>query len=68
MLKRYFLGLTALVCLLSLSFFVDCGDPEGPESPTIVDTEPTESFRAIRASRSPSGTLRHQRSNLRHQR
>ena len=42
MLKRYFLGLTAFVCLLSLSFFVGCGDPEGTESPTIVDTEPTE--------------------------
>ena len=42
MLKRYFLGLTALVCFLSLSFFVGCGDPEGTESPTIVDTEPTE--------------------------
>ena len=42
MLKRYFLGLISLVCLLSLSFFVGCGDPEGTESPTIVDTEPTE--------------------------
>ena len=41
MLKRYFLGLIT-VCLLSLSFFVGCGDPEGTESPTIVDTEPTE--------------------------
>ena len=42
MLKRCFSGLTAFVCLLSLSFFVGCGDPEGTESPTIVDTEPTE--------------------------
>ena len=42
MLKRYFLGLTAFVCLLSLPFFVGCGDPEGTESPTIVDTEPTK--------------------------
>ena len=42
MLKRYFLGLTAFVCLLSLSLFVGCGDPEGTESPTIVDMEPTE--------------------------
>ncbi len=42
MLKRYFVGLTAFVCLLSLSFFIGCGDPEGTESPTIVDTEPTE--------------------------
>ncbi len=42
MLKRCFSGLTAFVCLLSLSFIVSCGDPEGTESPTIVDTEPTE--------------------------
>ena len=42
MLKRYFVGMISLVCLLSLSFFVSCGDPEGTESPTIVDTEPTE--------------------------
>ena len=42
MMKRYFLGLTAFVCLLSLPFFVGCGDPEGTESPTIVDTEPTK--------------------------
>ena len=47
MLKRYFLGLTAFVCLLSLSFFVGCGDPEGTESPTIVDTESTESSEPI---------------------
>ena len=42
MMQRYFVGLIFLVCLLSLSFFVGCGDPEGTESPTIVDTEPTE--------------------------
>jgi len=42
MLKRCFLGLISLVCLLSLSFFVGCGDPEGTESPTIVDTKSTE--------------------------
>ena len=42
MLKRYFFRLTAFVCLLSLSFIVSCGDPEGTKSPTIVDTEPTE--------------------------
>lgn len=42
MLKRYFFRLTAFVCLLSLSFIVSCGDPEGTESPTIVNTEPTE--------------------------
>lgn len=47
MLKRYFLSLTALVCLLSLSFFVGCGDPEGTESPTIVDTEPTEPLKLL---------------------
>ena len=45
--KRYFLGLTAFVCLLSLSFFVGCGDPEGTESPTIVDTESTEPLEPI---------------------
>ena len=42
MLKRCFSGLTVFVCLLSLSFIVSCGDPEGTESPTIVDTEPAE--------------------------
>ena len=42
MLKKCFSGLTAFVCLLSLSFIVSCGDPEGTESPTIVDTKPTE--------------------------
>ena len=47
MMKRYFLGLTAFVCLLSLSFFVGCGDPEGTESPTIVDTEPTEPLKPL---------------------
>ena len=47
MLKRYFLGLTALVCFLSLSFFLGCGAPEGTESPTIVDTEPTEPLEPI---------------------
>ena len=39
MLKRYFLGLTALACLLSLSFFVGCGDPEGRESSVSVYTD-----------------------------
>ncbi|MCG9132386.1 hypothetical protein J5I95_11955 [Candidatus Poribacteria bacterium] len=33
MLKRYFLGLTAFVSLLSLPFFVGCGDAEEPEEP-----------------------------------
>ena len=47
MLKRYFLGLTTFVCLLSLSFIVSCGDPEGTESPTIVDTEPTEPLKPL---------------------
>ena len=48
MLKRYFLGLTALVCLLSLFVFVGCGDPEGTERPDLVvnddndDTKPLE--------------------------
>ena len=47
MIKRYFVGLTAFVCLLSPSFFVGCGDPEGTESPTIVDTEPTEPLKPL---------------------
>ena len=47
MLKRCFSGLTAFVCLLSLSLFVGCGDPEGTESPTIVGTEPTEPLEPI---------------------
>ena len=34
MIKRYFLGLTAFVCLLSLSLFVGCGDAEEPEEPS----------------------------------
>ena len=42
MMKRCFFGLTFLACLLSLTFFVGCGDPEGTESPTIVDTKSTE--------------------------
>ena len=48
MLKRCFLGLITLVCLLSLSFFVGCGDPEGMERADLVvnddtdDTEPLE--------------------------
>ena len=47
MMKRYFVGLISLVCLLSLSIFVGCGDPEGTESPTIVDTEPTVSLEPL---------------------
>lgn len=47
MMQRYFVGLISLVCLLSLSFFVGCGAPEGTESPTIVDTEPTESLEPL---------------------
>ena len=51
MLKRYFFGLTFLACLLSLTFFVGCGDPEGTERADLVvnddnndnnDTEPLE--------------------------
>ena len=45
--KRYFWGLTAFVCLLSLSFIVGCGDTENAESPTIVDTESTEPLEPI---------------------
>ena len=47
MLQRYFVGLISFVCLLSLPCFVGCGDPEGTESPTIVDTEPTEPLKPL---------------------
>ena len=49
MLKRYFLGLISLVCLLSLSFFIGCGDPEGRESSVSVytDTDATEPLEPI---------------------
>ncbi|RKU21928.1 hypothetical protein C6499_20560 [Candidatus Poribacteria bacterium] len=36
MLKRYFVGLTSILCLLSLTFFVGCGDPEGTERADLV--------------------------------
>ena len=36
MMQRYFVGLTSLVCLLSLSFFVGCGDTEDTESSTLI--------------------------------
>ena len=36
MMQRYFVGLISLVCLLSLSLFVGCGDPEGMESSTLI--------------------------------
>ena len=42
MLKRYFFGLTSFICLLSLSFFVGCGDPEGEESSVSVYTDNTD--------------------------
>ncbi len=42
MLKRYFFRLTAFVCLLSLSFFVGCGDPEGRKSSVSVAPDATE--------------------------
>ena len=49
MLKRYFLGLISLVCLLSLSFFIGCGAPEGTERADLVvnddnDDDDTEPF------------------------
>ncbi len=43
MVKRYFLGLTAFVCLFSLSFFLGCGDPEGRKSSVSVAPDATES-------------------------
>ena len=42
MMNRDFVGVITVVCLFSLFFLIGCGDPEGTESPTIVDTEPTE--------------------------
>ena len=36
MMQRYFVGLIFLVCLLSLSFFVGCGDTEDTESSTLI--------------------------------
>ena len=47
MLKRYFLGLITFVCLLSLSFFVGCGDPEGRKSSVSVAPDATESLEPI---------------------
>lgn len=49
MLKRCFCGLIAFVCLLSLSFFVGCGAPEGTERADLVvnddnDDDATEPF------------------------
>lgn len=42
MLKRRFVGLTSLVCLVSLTFFIGCGDPEGRESSVSVYTDNTD--------------------------
>ena len=47
MLKRYFLGLTAFVCLLSLSLFVGCGDPEGRKSSVSIAPDATEPLEPI---------------------
>ena len=47
MLKRYFLGLTSLVCLFSLFVFVGCGDPEGRESSVSVAPDATEPLEPI---------------------
>ena len=47
MLKRYFFGLTLLACLLSLSFTVGCGDPEGPERSDLVINDNTKSSDGI---------------------
>ncbi|MDE0401170.1 MAG: hypothetical protein OXL96_25525 [Candidatus Poribacteria bacterium] len=49
MMKRFFFGLTFLACLLSLTFFVGCGDPEGTERADLVvnddnDDDDTEPF------------------------
>lgn len=49
MMKRFFFGLTFLACLLSLTFFVGCGAPEGTERADLVvnddnDDDDTEPF------------------------
>lgn len=47
MAKRYFLGLTTFVCLLSLFLFVGCGDPEGRKSSVSVAPDATEPLEPI---------------------
>ena len=47
MVKRCFLGLTTFVCLLSLSLFVGCGDPENGEVPRLVRPGSTKSSDVI---------------------
>ena len=47
MLKRYVGSLTALVCLLSLSFFIGCGDPEGRKSSVSVGPDSPEPLEPI---------------------
>lgn len=49
MLKRCFVGLTSILCLLSLTFFIGCGDPEGREQSVSVytDTDATEPLEPI---------------------
>ena len=49
MLKRYFVGLTSILCLLSLTFFVGCGDPEGRKASVSVgpDTDAMEPLEPI---------------------
>lgn len=47
MLQRYFVGLTSILCLLSLSFFVGCGDPKGRKSSVSVGPDSTESLEPI---------------------
>ena len=49
MVKRYFVGLLFVACLLSLSSFVGCGDPEGEESSVSVytDTDTTDTMEPL---------------------
>jgi len=47
MIKRYFVGLITFVCLVSLTFFVSCCDPEGRKSSVLVAPDATEPLEPI---------------------
>ncbi|RKU09949.1 hypothetical protein C6503_20295 [Candidatus Poribacteria bacterium] len=47
MLKRCFPGLITFVCLLSLTFFVGCGDPEGTERADLVVNDANDAMEPL---------------------
>ncbi|MCY3741092.1 MAG: hypothetical protein OXH00_08740 [Candidatus Poribacteria bacterium] len=47
MMKRFFFGLTFLACLLSLTFFVGCGDPEGTERADLVVNDDNDAMEPL---------------------